>query len=68
MTLVGDWRKNGLKLVAIGPGAVAVGFLIDACATPLGHHAEHCGWCSTTRMRSTRDLMSSRDAVDPRSL
>ena len=25
---VGDWRKNGLKMVAIGLGAAAVGFLI----------------------------------------
>jgi VIT1/CCC1 family predicted Fe2+/Mn2+ transporter len=24
----GDWRKNGLKMVAIGLGAAAVGFLI----------------------------------------
>jgi vacuolar iron transporter family protein len=28
LTLVGDWRKNGLKMVAIGLGAAAVGFLI----------------------------------------
>lgn len=28
VTLVGDWRKNGLKMVAIGLGAAAVGFLI----------------------------------------
>jgi hypothetical protein len=27
LTLVGDWRKNGPKMVAIGLGA-AVGFLI----------------------------------------
>ena len=27
-TLVGDRRKNGLKMVAIGLGAAAVGFLI----------------------------------------
>jgi hypothetical protein len=27
-TPVGDWRKNGLKMVAIGLGAAAVGFLI----------------------------------------
>jgi VIT1/CCC1 family predicted Fe2+/Mn2+ transporter len=27
MTLVGDWRKNGLKMVVIGLAA-AVGFLI----------------------------------------
>ena len=26
VTLVGDWRKNGLKMVAIGLGAAAVGF------------------------------------------
>jgi vacuolar iron transporter family protein len=28
LTLVGDWRKNGLKMVAIGLGAAAAGFLI----------------------------------------
>ncbi len=28
LTLAGDWRKNGLKMVAIGLGAAAVGFLI----------------------------------------
>jgi len=28
VTLVGDWRKNGLKMVAIGLGAAAIGFLI----------------------------------------
>jgi VIT1/CCC1 family predicted Fe2+/Mn2+ transporter len=28
LTLVGDWRKNGLKMVAIGLGAAAIGFLI----------------------------------------
>jgi predicted membrane protein (TIGR00267 family) len=28
VTLVGDWRKNGLKMVAIGLGAAGVGFLI----------------------------------------
>jgi VIT1/CCC1 family predicted Fe2+/Mn2+ transporter len=28
VTLVGDWRKNGLKMVAIGLGAAAAGFLI----------------------------------------
>ena len=28
VTLVGDWRKNGLKMVAIGLSAAAVGFLI----------------------------------------
>jgi predicted membrane protein (TIGR00267 family) len=27
-TLVGDWRKSGLQMVAIGLGAAAVGFLI----------------------------------------
>jgi VIT1/CCC1 family predicted Fe2+/Mn2+ transporter len=26
VTLVGDWRKNGLKMVAIGLGAAAIGF------------------------------------------
>jgi predicted membrane protein (TIGR00267 family) len=28
VTLVGDWRKSGLKMVAIGLGAAGVGFLI----------------------------------------
>jgi vacuolar iron transporter family protein len=28
VTLVGDWRKKGLQMVAIGLGAAAVGFLI----------------------------------------
>jgi predicted membrane protein (TIGR00267 family) len=28
VTLVGDWRKSGLKFVAIGLGAAAIGFLI----------------------------------------
>jgi predicted membrane protein (TIGR00267 family) len=28
VTLVGDWRKNGLKMVVIGLGAAAAGFLI----------------------------------------
>jgi vacuolar iron transporter family protein len=28
VTLVGDWRKSGLKLMVIGLGAAAVGFLI----------------------------------------
>jgi VIT1/CCC1 family predicted Fe2+/Mn2+ transporter len=28
VTLVGDWRKSGLQLMAIGLGAAAVGFFI----------------------------------------
>ena len=28
LTLVGDWRKNGLKMVVIGLGAAAIGFAI----------------------------------------
>jgi vacuolar iron transporter family protein len=28
VTLVGDWRKNGLKMVVIGLGAAAIGFVI----------------------------------------
>jgi VIT1/CCC1 family predicted Fe2+/Mn2+ transporter len=28
VTLVGDWRKSGLRMVAIGLGAAAIGFLI----------------------------------------
>lgn len=28
VTLVGDWRRSGLKMVAIGLGAAAIGFLV----------------------------------------
>ena len=28
VTLVGDWRTAGLKMVAIGLGAAAIGFLV----------------------------------------
>ena len=28
VTLVGDWRRSGLKMVVIGLGAAGVGFLI----------------------------------------
>ena len=28
LTLVGDWRKSGLKMVAIGLGAAAIGFAV----------------------------------------
>ncbi|MBV9312883.1 MAG: VIT1/CCC1 transporter family protein [Pseudonocardia sp.] len=28
LTLVGDWRKNGIKMVVIGLGAAAVGFAV----------------------------------------
>jgi VIT1/CCC1 family predicted Fe2+/Mn2+ transporter len=28
ITLVGDWRRNGLKMIAIGLGAAAIGFVI----------------------------------------
>jgi len=28
VTLVGDWRKSGLRMVVIGLGAAAVGFLV----------------------------------------
>jgi VIT1/CCC1 family predicted Fe2+/Mn2+ transporter len=28
ITLVGDWRRNGLKMIAIGLGAAAIGFAI----------------------------------------
>jgi predicted membrane protein (TIGR00267 family) len=28
VTLVGDWRKNGVKMIVIGLGAAAVGFLV----------------------------------------
>jgi predicted membrane protein (TIGR00267 family) len=30
ITLVGDWRRNGLKMIAIGLGAAAVGFAIGS--------------------------------------
>jgi VIT1/CCC1 family predicted Fe2+/Mn2+ transporter len=28
VTLVGDWRKSGLKMLVIGLGAAGIGFLI----------------------------------------
>ena len=28
ITLVGDWRQSGLRMVAIGLGAAGIGFLI----------------------------------------
>jgi VIT1/CCC1 family predicted Fe2+/Mn2+ transporter len=28
VTLVGDWRTSGLKMVVIGLGAAAVGFVV----------------------------------------
>jgi VIT1/CCC1 family predicted Fe2+/Mn2+ transporter len=28
VTRIGDWRKNGLKFVAIGLGAAAIGFFV----------------------------------------
>ena len=28
VTLVGDWRRSGLKFLAIGLGAAAVGFVV----------------------------------------
>jgi VIT1/CCC1 family predicted Fe2+/Mn2+ transporter len=28
VTLVGDWRKSGLKFLAIGLGAAAIGFVV----------------------------------------
>ena len=28
VTLVGDWRKSGLKMVVIGLGAALIGFLV----------------------------------------
>ena len=28
LTLVGDWRRSGLKFIAIGLGAAAIGFVI----------------------------------------
>jgi predicted membrane protein (TIGR00267 family) len=36
VTLVGDWRKNGLKMVAIGLGAAAVGFLVGRLFSATG--------------------------------
>ena len=35
-TLVGDWRKSGLQMVAIGLGAAAVGFLIGRMFHTMG--------------------------------
>jgi predicted membrane protein (TIGR00267 family) len=35
-TLVGDWRKSGLQMVAIGLGAAAVGFLVGRLLHTVG--------------------------------
>jgi VIT1/CCC1 family predicted Fe2+/Mn2+ transporter len=35
-TLVGDWRKSGAQMVAIGLGAAALGFLIARCFHAVG--------------------------------
>jgi predicted membrane protein (TIGR00267 family) len=35
-TLVGDWRKSGLQMVAIGLGAAALGFFIGRCFHTVG--------------------------------
>ena len=36
VTLVGDWRKSGLKMVLIGLGAAAIGFLIGRLFSTAG--------------------------------
>jgi vacuolar iron transporter family protein len=36
VTLVGDWRKNGVKMVVIGLGAAAVGFAVGRLFHTLG--------------------------------
>jgi predicted membrane protein (TIGR00267 family) len=36
-TLVGDWRKRGVQMVAIGLGAAALGFLIGRLFHTLGN-------------------------------
>jgi len=36
LTLVGDWRKTGLKMVAIGLGAAAVGFFVGRLFSSAG--------------------------------
>ncbi len=30
ITLVGDWRRNGIQMIAIGLGAAAIGFLVSS--------------------------------------
>ena len=35
-TLVGDWRKSGMQMVAIGLGAAALGFLIGRLFHTMG--------------------------------
>jgi len=35
-TLVGDWRKSGIQMVAIGLGAAALGFLIGRLFHTMG--------------------------------
>src|SRR5438128_963653 len=36
VTLVGDWRKNGMKMVVIGLGAAAVGFAVGRLFSGVG--------------------------------
>jgi vacuolar iron transporter family protein len=36
VTLVGDWRRNGLQMVAIGLGAAALGFAVSSLFHALG--------------------------------
>ena len=35
VTLVGDWRQSGLRMVAIGLGAAGIGFLIGRLFNPV---------------------------------
>ena len=37
VTLVGDWRRNGVQMVAIGLGAAALGFAVSSLFHALGH-------------------------------
>jgi len=39
----GDWRKNGLKMVVIGLGAAAAGFLIGRLYVTSGHPTTRAG-------------------------
>jgi predicted membrane protein (TIGR00267 family) len=36
VTLVGDWRKSGLRMLAIGLGAAAIGFLVGRLFNSVG--------------------------------
>jgi VIT1/CCC1 family predicted Fe2+/Mn2+ transporter len=36
VTVVGDWRKSGLKMVVIGLGAALIGFLVGRLSQTAG--------------------------------